>query len=76
MASLSQRRCFRFFEKNYLRIFFNYDFVGTEPKEAPYETTGNSAEFQKSIALKFNTALHLILLFSFLGLASIRNSAV
>jgi hypothetical protein len=29
--------------------FFNSDFVGTEPKEAPYETTGKSIELQELI---------------------------
>ena len=31
--------------KKYPSDFFNSDFVGTEPKEAPYETTGNSVKF-------------------------------
>jgi len=47
MASLSQQRCFRFFEKNMLRIFFNSAFGGTEPKEALYETTGIRCEVLK-----------------------------
>ena len=49
MASLSQRRCFRFFEKNFLRIFFNHAFGVTEPKEAPYVTTGNNLKLQALI---------------------------
>jgi len=43
-----------------LRRRGNSDFVGTEPKEAPYETTGNSVELQELIALKFN-ALHVVI---------------
>ena len=52
MASLSHRRCFRFFEKNFLRIFFNHAFGVTEPKEAPYVTTGNNLKLQTLIILK------------------------
>jgi len=58
MASLSQRRCFRFFPTIGLCHRGNSDFVGTEPKEAPYETTGNSVELQELIALKFTAALY------------------
>jgi hypothetical protein len=32
--------------KKYASHFFNSDFVGTEPKEAPYETTGNSVKYK------------------------------
>ena len=59
MASLSQRRCFRFFEKNFLRIFFNHAFGVTEPKEAPYVTTGNNLKLQALIILKLKLALYL-----------------
>jgi hypothetical protein len=73
MASLSQRRCIRFFEKNILRIFFNSDFVGTEPNEAPYETTGNSVELQELITLKFSSDLKLLFAFpAFLSLTPMR----
>jgi hypothetical protein len=30
--------------KKYASHFFNSGFAGTEPKEAPYETTGRSVE--------------------------------
>jgi hypothetical protein len=68
MASLSQRRCFRFFPTIWLRHRGNSDYVATEPKEAPYETTGNNIELQESITLKFNAALYLNRLFVFLSL--------
>ena len=72
MASLSQRRCFRFFEKNFLRIFFNPDFVGTEPKEAPYVTTGNNLKLQALITLKLKLVLYLKRLQLFLNLTRMR----
>ena len=59
MASLSQRRCFRFFEKNFLRIFFNHAFGVTEPKEAPYVTTGNNLKLQALIILKLKLVVYL-----------------
>ena len=37
--------------------FFNPDFVGTEPKEAPYVTTGNNLKLQALIALKLNLVI-------------------
>jgi hypothetical protein len=39
--------------------FFNPDFVGTEPKEAPYVTTGNNLNLQGLITLKLKLVLHL-----------------
>jgi len=54
MASLSQRRCFRFFSTIRLRHHGNSASGRTEPKKAPYEITGNSVEVQKLIALKLN----------------------
>ena len=59
MASLSQRRCFRFFEKNFLRIFFNHALSVTEPKEAPYVTTGNNLKLQTLTTLKLSPLLAL-----------------
>jgi len=47
MASLSQLRCFRFFEKNGLRIFFNHAFGVTEPKKAPFAITGDNLKSQR-----------------------------
>jgi len=58
--------------KKYAAHFFNFDFVETEPKEAPYETTGNNVELLAIISLKLNTGLHLTLLFIFISLTSIR----
>jgi hypothetical protein len=52
--------------------FFNPDFVGTEPKEAPFETTGNNLKLQESITLKLNTTLHLKQLQTLLNLTPIR----
>src|SRR6187401_2904687 len=68
MASLSQRRCFRFFEKNFLRIFFNHTFGVTEPKEAPYVTTGNNLKLQVLTTLKLKLVLYLKRLQLFLSL--------
>ena len=65
MASLSQRRCFRFFKKNFLRIFFNHAFGVTEPKEAPYVTTGNN------LNLPALTTLKLKLVFIFKAITAI-----
>jgi hypothetical protein len=53
------RDCFRFFEKNFLRIFFNHAFGVTEPKEAPYVTTGNNLKLQALIILKLKLVLYL-----------------
>jgi hypothetical protein len=50
MASLSQRRCFRFFEKNCLRIFFNHANGVTEPKEAPFAITGDNVKFKACLS--------------------------
>jgi len=72
MASLSQRRCFRFFEKNFLRIFFNHAFGVTEPKEAPYVTTGNNLKLQTLITQKLKLALYLKRLQLFLNLTPMR----
>jgi len=72
MASLSQRRCFRFFEKNFLRIFFNPDFVGTEPKEAPYATTGNNLKLQSLFTLRLKLGLYLKRSELFLNLTPMR----
>jgi len=72
MASLSQRRCFRFFEKNFLRIFFNHTFGVTEPKEAPFETTGNNLKLQALTILRLNPALHLKQLLALLTLTPMR----
>jgi hypothetical protein len=63
MASLSQSRtcgtAFASLKKCPLEAdFFNPDFVGTEPKEAPYETTGNNLKFQGLIALKLKLVLY------------------
>jgi len=38
--------------KKYPSDFFNSDFVGTEPKEAPYEITDNSVEMLEPIFLE------------------------
>ena len=38
--------------KKYPSDFFNSDFVGTEPKEAPYEITGNSVEVLEPISFE------------------------
>jgi hypothetical protein len=43
-ASFLQRHCFLSFEKNMLRIFFNFDFVETGEKEAAYARTGETCE--------------------------------
>jgi hypothetical protein len=59
MASLSQRHCFRFFEKNCLRIFFNHAFGVTEPKEVPFAITGVNIELQALFALKLNLVVCL-----------------
>ena len=61
MASLSQRRCFRFFEKNFLRIFFNHAFGVTEPKKAPYATTGekNAAVIQTRIIVSIKNIFEM-----------------
>jgi len=60
MASLSQRRCFRFFEKMSAKAdFFNPAFGMSEPKEAPYVTTGNNLKLQALIALKLKLVLYL-----------------
>ena len=72
MASLSQRRCFRFFEKNFLRIFFNHAFGVTEPKEAPYVTTGDNLKLQALIILTLKLALYLKRLQLFLNLMFMR----
>jgi hypothetical protein len=52
--------------------FFNPDFVGTEPKEAPYVTTGNNLKFQVPIILKLKLSLYLRRLEPFLTLTSMR----
>jgi len=72
MASLSQRRCFRFFEKNFLRIFFNHAFGVTEPKEAPYVTTGDNLNLQALIILKLKLVQYLKRLQLFLTLTPLR----
>jgi hypothetical protein len=60
MASLSQRRCFRFFEKMYAEAdFFNHAFGVTEPKEAPYATTGNNLKLQSLFTLRLKLGLFL-----------------
>ena len=38
--------------KKYPSDFFNSDFVGNEPKEAPYEITGNSVEVLEPISFE------------------------
>ena len=68
MASLSQQRYFHFFEKNLLRIFFNHAEGVTEPKEAPYVTTGNNLKLQALIILKLKLVLYLKRLQLFLSL--------
>ena len=66
------RDCFRFFEKNFLRIFFNHAVGVTEPKEAPYETTGNNLKLQALIILKLKLVLYLKRLQLFFNLTPIR----
>jgi hypothetical protein len=39
--------------------FFNHAFGMTEPKEAPYVTTGNNLNFQALITLKLKLVLYL-----------------
>ena len=68
MASLSQQRYFHFFEKNLLRIFFNHAEGVTEPKEAPYVTTGNNLKLQVPIILKLKLVFYLKRLQLFLTL--------
>jgi len=72
--SLSQRRCFRFFEKNFLRIFFNHAFGVTESASwrTPYVTTGNNLELQTLIILKLKLVLYLKRLQLFLNLTPMR----
>jgi hypothetical protein len=38
--------------------FFNHAFGLTEPKEAPYVTTGNNLKLQELITLKFKLGLY------------------
>ena len=66
------RDCFRFFEKNFLWIFFNHAFGVTEPKEAPYVTTGNNLKFQALITLELKLILYLKRLQLFLNLIRMR----
>jgi hypothetical protein len=52
--------------------FFNSGCAGTEPKEAPYETTGNNLKFQALITLRLNLDLYLKRLKPFLNLTRMR----
>jgi len=47
-------------------------FVGTEPKEAPYVTTGNNLKLQPLITLKLKLVLYLKRLLPFLNLTLMR----
>jgi len=50
MASLSQRRCFRFFFMIWLCHHENSAPGRTKPKKAPFEITGNNVVVQQLIA--------------------------
>jgi hypothetical protein len=60
MASLSQRHCFRFFEKISAEAdFFNHAFGVTEPKEVSFAITGNNLKLQPLITPKLKLVLYL-----------------
>ncbi len=71
MASLSHRRCFRFFEKNFLRIFFNPT-SRDRTEGGAFETTGNNLKLQSLIKLKLKLVLYLKRLLLFLNLTCMR----
>jgi hypothetical protein len=56
--------------------FFNHTFGVTEPKEAPYETTGNNLKFQALITLRLNLDLYLKQLKPFLNLTRMRTCGI